>query len=118
MFVCLFVHSFTYPFIRSFAYLFIRLSVCLFACFSVCFADSDFAKTVQEITILPNADDRGTPIVFDIVDDIILEDDEAFLALLELRSAEYPDLIDFDDSRLTLIRIRDNDSTCVGCVTL
>ena len=69
---------------------------------------------VQEITILPDADDRGTPVRFDIVDDMILEDDEAFLAVLELRSAEFDDLIDFDNSRLTLIRIRDNDSTYVG----
>lgn len=47
---------------------------------------------------------------FTVVDDEILELTEGFLAVFELQSAMYPDLIDFDDSRLTLIRIRDDDS--------
>ena len=46
---------------------------------------------------------------FRLVDDLILEREEGFLAQIKLESAMYPDLVQFNEHQLTLVRIRDND---------
>ena len=45
-----------------------------------------------------------------IVDDAILENiEEGFLGVIQLESAMFPGLIRFDNNRLALFRIREND---------
>lgn len=71
-------------------------------------ADGDFDTAEQLVTLQGGTSNTG--VQFGIVDDLILEPvEEGFLALLELESAMFPDLIDFDAERVTLLRIRDND---------
>lgn len=72
-------------------------------------ADSDFG-TMEQVITLP-AFSMNTQVDFTIIDDLILESvEEGFLALIQLENAMYMNLIDFNVNRLTLCRIRDNDS--------
>ena len=74
----------------------------------------DFVKGEQVITI--QASDAPSPeqdVIFDLIDDIFLErPEEDFLALMQLESAAFPDLVEIDpDMRLALCRIRSDDCT-------
>jgi hypothetical protein len=67
--------------------------------------------TTNDIMVTINPGTSLTPVQFQITDDLILEEtEEGFLAVILLDSAMFEDLIEFDADRLTLIRIRDNDS--------
>lgn len=69
---------------------------------------TDFDKTPIVVTVGTGLSQE--PVQFNIVDDALLELEEGFLAVIQLEEAMYPNLVEFDASRLTLIRIRDNDS--------
>ena len=75
---------------------------------SLYIAADDFDGTNQVIVLEINS--ATTDVTFGIIDDEILEpSEEGFIALMELESAMFPELIDFGDTRAALIRIRDND---------
>lgn len=58
-----------------------------------------------------NIEPAVVPVIDDDRDEV---NNEGFLAVLELQSAMYPDLVTFDDdTRVTLARVTDNDGTYV-----
>lgn len=69
---------------------------------------------MQSITL--GAGSGNTRVDFDVIDDMVLEiGEEGFLALIELESAQFPDLVQVDTNTLTLARIRDNDGKLLKC---
>ncbi len=73
--------------------------------------DNDFDPTPFTVTIPASTSSINfVDVSIDVINDLRDEFDEGFLAVLELSSAEFPDLVAFDDTdRVALARVLDND---------